>query len=99
MWGAEAHFILMLAAGWSTSVGSGNLHSCTRTCGARRPCGCLVCLTSGKLRLCLSPHESAWDAAALLLWPSVAAWPTCVAGGETTPTRDDVRGGSGGLPF
>ena len=42
----------------------------------------------------LSPYESAWDAAALLLWPSVAAWPTCVAGGETSPTRDDVRGGA-----
>jgi len=24
----------------------------------------------------------------------LAAWPTCVAGGETTPTRDDVKGGA-----
>ena len=43
--------------------------------------GYLVYLTSGKLRLYLSLHESTWDAAALLLWSSVAAWPTCVAGG------------------
>ena len=35
--------------------------------------GCLVYMTSGKLHLCLSPHDSVWDAAVLLLWPSMAA--------------------------
>ena len=59
-----------------------NSNRSQKTCGTRWP------ISSGYPRL---SGLSSWSAATLSF---PAAWPTCMDGGKTAPTRDDLRGGN-----